>query len=170
MNLKLEEVLHSPFANHAMLTHWWRKLSACWCKHPNICLTRGIKSSFGCQLWYDTTFAKAIIVTIIPQEKAGCETRFARIGSTMMTSTKVWIPFVVNIMSICHHDDRRDGAKRTWICLCETWNPTSLVIGQKNLELHHVWQCALLHEHNKVNVSMLNLWVGHICIEKNHEP
>lgn len=27
-----------------------------------------------------------------------------------------------------------------------------------------------LHEHNEIGVFLLDLWPGHICIEKNHEP
>jgi hypothetical protein len=42
--------------------------------------------------------------------------------------------------------------------------------GEKIFELHHVWPCALLHKHNKVGVSLLDLWFGCICIEKDHEP
>jgi hypothetical protein len=26
------------------------------------------------------------------------------------------------------------------------------------------------HEHNKIGVSLLNLWASHICIEKYHKP
>jgi hypothetical protein len=42
--------------------------------------------------------------------------------------------------------------------------------GKIIFELHHVWSCTLLHEHNKVDVSLLDLWFGYICIEKDHEP
>ncbi len=42
--------------------------------------------------------------------------------------------------------------------------------GKKIFELHHVWSCVLLHEHNKIGVSLLDLLFGYICIEKDHEP
>jgi hypothetical protein len=41
---------------------------------------------------------------------------------------------------------------------------------KKYLKLHHVWLCVLPHEHNKVGVSMLNLWLNRICIKKDHKP
>jgi hypothetical protein len=42
--------------------------------------------------------------------------------------------------------------------------------GEKYLKLHHVWSCALPHEHNKVGVSLSNLWPNCICIKKDHKP
>jgi hypothetical protein len=41
--------------------------------------------------------------------------------------------------------------------------------GKKTLELHHVVLC-FPHEHNEVGVSLSDLWLGHICIKKDHKP
>jgi hypothetical protein len=41
------------------------------------------------------------------------KTKFAQVQSTMIAFTKVQIPYVINIISICDYDDWRDGTERT---------------------------------------------------------
>jgi hypothetical protein len=51
-----------------------------------------MKSSLGCQLRYDTIFARVTIVAATPREKATCKTKFAQVESTMITFAKVQVP------------------------------------------------------------------------------
>jgi hypothetical protein len=43
----------------------------------------------------------------------------------MITFIKVQIPYVVSIISICCHDDWKDGVEKTCVCSYKTWNLTS---------------------------------------------
>jgi hypothetical protein len=153
MNLKLkEEVFHSPLPT-----------MPCWHIDEGNCQPAGVNIQIlsykrdkiilwvSIVIWHN--LCKSYNWHYHSPRKSWSWNKICKNRSIMTTSTKVWIPSIVNAMPICHHDDWRDGAKRTWICLCETRNPTSLAMGQKNPELHHVWQCSLPW-HNKVNVSM----------------
>jgi hypothetical protein len=73
-----------PFTNHAMLAHWWRKSSTCWCRHPNISTTRGINHPLSVNLDM-TTFAWITIIPTILRKKVVHKTRSTQIGSTMTT-------------------------------------------------------------------------------------
>jgi hypothetical protein len=144
-----------------------KKLLTCWFKISNISIARGMKSSSRCQSQYDTTFAWTPIIAAIPWKEALHETRFAQIRPVMITSTKMQIPSIISIIFTCHHDDEKNGVKRTWIFLHKKWNLTSLT-----MEAKETTSCVVVHfphEHNKIGLSMWNLWVGRICIEKDHK-
>jgi hypothetical protein len=82
-----------------------KKFLTCWCKHSNTSIAKCMTWFSRCQSRYDTTFAWALIVVATPWKKTLHETRFAPIGPTMITFTKMRISFVVSTISTCHHDD-----------------------------------------------------------------
>jgi hypothetical protein len=112
--------------DHAMLAHWWRKSSAYWCKHPNISIVKRMKSFSWCWSWYDKVFGWVLILVATPQEEVTLETRSTWIGLTIITSTKVQKPSIVSIISTYCYDDYRNDIGKTCVCLCKTWNSTSL--------------------------------------------
>jgi hypothetical protein len=62
--------------------------------------------------------------------------------STMITFAKMWIPSIVNIISIHCHDDWRDGIGEICVYLCKTWNPISLTMEVKESQ---TTLCVVMH-------------------------
>jgi hypothetical protein len=69
------------------------------------------------------------------RRKNNHETKYAWIRSTMIMSTKMWISFVINTISIHCYDDWRNGVERMCVHLCKTWNPTSLTMEVKKFQI-----------------------------------
>jgi hypothetical protein len=84
----------------------------------------------------------------------------------MTTSAKVWIPIIVNTISMCHHDDWKNGIEKTCVYLHKTWDLTSLTMKVKESQIASCVTVHSLHENNKVGVSLSDLWPSHICIKK----
>jgi hypothetical protein len=53
----------------------------------------------------------------------------------MTMFTKMRVPYVVNTISIRHHDDYKDGIGRTYVFLHKTCNPTSLAMEAKTFQI-----------------------------------
>ncbi len=74
--------------------------------------------------------------------------------------------YVVSTISTHRHDDWRYDIERTCVCSCKTWNLTSLIMEAKEFWIESCVFVCSPHEHNELGVSLLDLWLSHICIEK----
>jgi len=68
-----------------------------------------------------------------PQVVWDWQSKYACVGSTITTSTKVWIPSLVNIMSTCWQKKWNMVERSACNCSCPTWNLASCVMAAKVL-------------------------------------
>ncbi len=85
------------------------------------------------------------------------ETRFEQVESTITTSTNVCIPSIVSTIAACWHNDQKNEVERTWVFAQDMEPNIPSNGGESIFELHHVWQCIILHEHNEKCVS--DYWI-----------
>jgi len=103
-----------------------------------------------------------------------CETKFiqfVQVGLMIMSSTRMWTPFEMSIISTFQHKIQKDGDRRTCVYSRETWNPTFLIMEWKASQIisrvatqipSWVAICSL-HWHIIKHVSPLNLLFNHKC-------
>jgi hypothetical protein len=93
-----------PFAHYIILSHWWKKLSACCCKYPNISIVKGWNHPQGVQSQCDNLCLNCNY-HIHSLKKTIYKTKYVWIESIIITSTKVWVPYIISIIFICSCDD-----------------------------------------------------------------
>jgi hypothetical protein len=123
-----------PFTPHTMLTHQWKNSSACWCRHPKTCLPKIDHDK-------EKSFAWIMIIVATPPERTVHDTKSTQVGLAMTTSANMQTPSTINTMSICQREDCKGGGGRTWVCFCETWNPTFLMMVTKRI---HTTSCEAI--------------------------
>ncbi len=143
-----------PFANHAMLAHWWKKSFTYWCKQLETFMARRRNTYARCQLWYSFPFAWAAILVPTSRDESTCETKLVYMGSLMTTLAKVRTPLANNKVSTCWHEDWRECDERICVCIWRwkhvvfltqidrkqwglwKWNRSPMKNGKRNLSAH----------------------------------